>query len=564
MNPSDPSAHEPTALQQTALLLERVRRRWTFVGWARQTVWWLCGLASAGVVWVLVMRLTGVLPAIVPQPQVLVPLLTAWPVLASVLAVFTTKRPRGLDVARTVDQAAGQQDLFLTAFALLRSQAVRSDRPADDYRPVVAQTAEAAARTLTPARVVPWVWTRGLQRALAGSLALAGAFVAAVVWMPQFDPFGQQAQAAVTNQRLDRLQQTKKETAERRAELARKSEDASETAADEKVEELKDLLLDMQPEQKEKNRQELANSQKEIGQMWRKLNAERLKEGLSRKGSLDQQFGARENDDLKKAAEQLSETGSPEALQQELEKVAEALQRLAKEEDPVERAKTEQEVRDHLNDLQQMAKDQLGSKELAAALERAKKQLDLAKVAELAESATQAAKESVELAKAELKELAQSMEDLQQLESALKVLQDAKKLNESGELDGKECENCKSLADYEAIFKEAMADMNGEGELGGEGFGEGGAAPEDESVETDFKVERTPTQVQAGKVLLSMKTKGLNEKGEDTVQYQNAIRSVKQGVSEAIEQEQIPPGYHEAIKKYFDQLEASGPAPAGK
>jgi hypothetical protein len=29
---------------------------------------------------------------------------------------------------------------------------------------------------------------------------------------------------------------------------------------------------------------------------------------------------------------------------------------------------------------------------------------------------------------------------------------------------------------------------------------------------------------------------------------------VKQGVSEAIQQEQVPPGYHEAIKKYFDTL----------
>ena len=33
------------------------------------------------------------------------------------------------------------------------------------------------------------------------------------------------------------------------------------------------------------------------------------------------------------------------------------------------------------------------------------------------------------------------------------------------------------------------------------------------------------------------------------------IQKVKQGSSEAILQEQIPPGYHEGIKSYFDNLE---------
>ncbi len=32
------------------------------------------------------------------------------------------------------------------------------------------------------------------------------------------------------------------------------------------------------------------------------------------------------------------------------------------------------------------------------------------------------------------------------------------------------------------------------------------------------------------------------------------MRGVKQGVSEALQAEQVPPGYHDAIKKYFDTL----------
>jgi hypothetical protein len=38
------------------------------------------------------------------------------------------------------------------------------------------------------------------------------------------------------------------------------------------------------------------------------------------------------------------------------------------------------------------------------------------------------------------------------------------------------------------------------------------------------------------------------------------MSDIKQGVAEAIEQEQIPPGYRDAIQKYFDQFESIDPA----
>ena len=37
--------------------------------------------------------------------------------------------------------------------------------------------------------------------------------------------------------------------------------------------------------------------------------------------------------------------------------------------------------------------------------------------------------------------------------------------------------------------------------------------------------------------------------------YRSLISQVKQGISEAIVTEQVPPGYHESIKSYFDSLE---------
>jgi hypothetical protein len=57
-----------------------------------------------------------------------------------------------------------------------------------------------------------------------------------------------------------------------------------------------------------------------------------------------------------------------------------------------------------------------------------------------------------------------------------------------------------------------------------------------------------------GKMLLEWKTKEVGETWERAAQFRDAVRGVKQGVSEALQAEQVPPGYHDAIKKYFDTL----------
>ena len=58
----------------------------------------------------------------------------------------------------------------------------------------------------------------------------------------------------------------------------------------------------------------------------------------------------------------------------------------------------------------------------------------------------------------------------------------------------------------------------------------------------------------AGKLLMQWKEEGKGETGQKADDYQAAVRSVKEGVAEAIRNERIPPGYHGAIQKYFDRL----------
>ena len=58
-----------------------------------------------------------------------------------------------------------------------------------------------------------------------------------------------------------------------------------------------------------------------------------------------------------------------------------------------------------------------------------------------------------------------------------------------------------------------------------------------------------------------MQTKGEAEKGEVVRDYKQLLQSVKQGAMEAMNSEQIPPGYHDRIKSYFDSLEKTGKKP---
>jgi len=96
---------------------------------------------------------------------------------------------------------------------------------------------------------------------------------------------------------------------------------------------------------------------------------------------------------------------------------------------------------------------------------------------------------------------------------------------------------------------------NGNGKAGqNPGIGNGGTVGEDDTAKSDFKKEKDKVQLGAGKLLMEWKEEGVGETGQKASDYQQAVRAVKQGVSEAIRNEQVPPGYHSTIQKYFDRL----------
>lgn len=531
---------------RTRALLRQVGRRLHLAVFGGRMYWTFLISCAIYAVTLLVGRLCGVgAEWLTPSSLLLVP------GVALVAALVWHHRPTAIEAARVIDRHNGTKDLFLTV-ALIESSA-------GEFQPLVARAAEERAKRVSPGAVVPFHLGREF-----GHVALATLLIAAgLLWLPQLDPFGQVQAATQTVQRQKQLEETKKATEARTAQLQKDEPESPLSEETQKaIENLKAALKKMQPREKEGNFKELVAQQKALGDKWRKLSAEKLKDLLSQNPQA-QQFGAIDKDKLQKWTRELQE-GSTKSLQQELDQLKEELKELAKTDDPVKKAELEQKIKKRMKELSNFASEKANSKPLVAALQRAMKQLEMAKMEGMdSKESMEAVEKSLDLTKMELKELAQSAKDLKALEEALKVIQQAKQLNDKEKLDGEASEGAESIEDYAEFYAELMAQLGlveGEGEGDGEGMGDrgmgsGGKAPEDDSIATDFKTEQSKSAVTAGKILLSVKTKGVSDRGDAKKEYQTAIEKVKQGYSEAILQEQVPPGYHEGIKKYFDNID---------
>ena len=118
---------------------------------------------------------------------------------------------------------------------------------------------------------------------------------------------------------------------------------------------------------------------------------------------------------------------------------------------------------------------------------------------------------------------------------------------------------------YADLYKKLLAEAGGGGSgngpgMKGPGTGEGGVAPEDDSLDTGFKKEQAPSHLVAGKTLLQWQTKAASEAGTASKDYQDSVQELKQGLSEAIRQEKVPAGYHDQIQRYFDTLKEEPPS----
>ena len=546
---------EPVALT----LLNRVQARLRTVSFAQSLHRWTLGGLLVACVAVLIVRLAGLLPPDRQRPEWLL----VFPATAALAAWLFHRRVERTAAARAVDQHAKTNDLFLTLATLSSS--------AGEYQPLVEHSAAAAATRIVPAEVVPFKVQRpvGIQACVLCVLAL-------MVWLiPTLDPFGKVEAATKVQKQKKEIEVIRKVVKTRDEELKSVIQVAEERESkiSDRMQELMGALRKMKPAETKPNSQVLQNNRQSLNELWKNLSNEELREMLSQSIS-DQQFGGSRAQKMNEWLKQLQE-GNAEQLQQQLDQAQETMESMLEAKTPEERQKLASQLRKQLQDLKKFSSEKAGSKDLENALSQALKSLEAVASQkkngesegsesegelgenEMSQEAQQALKESLELSKKELQEIARSAKDMKQLEEALKTLQQAEKLNNEGQLDGEQCENCNSLSDYAEMYNQMM---NGRGTNGqAERDTPGAIQDEDNSDPEGYKDEKSKTQIQAGKVLLSIKTKeAATEKDfdpEELKKYESTVTEIKAGVQAAIENEQIPPGYVDGIKNYFDNLE---------
>jgi len=529
-------------VSQSDRLLRRTVRRLQIASFTKQWYRWVIIIGVLYAALLLASRLLGVIPNWF-EPRSLM----AVPVLAALASLLFQKRPTSVDAARAVDGACGTKDLFLTVSLLEESPG--------EFKPLVRDGAEARAESIDPVAVVPYRFgNRSLNVAIAMGVLLCGA-----MFLPSFDPFGVVEAAQEDERSKEKLEESEKLTQLRVANIKRETSSSAESKEVKKaIDKLKADFNKMKPNNKKFNAQALKSNKNDLSSKYRKISSDKLREFLSR-SSASQQFGGRSQREAQKWTSELK-SGSTESLDREIKELVETLKKLEKTDDPVKKTAMQNKIRKKLQELADFANRNAGSKELAAALKRAMEQMEMVRKSsgkkELSEQASKALQESLELSKMELKQLAQSIKDLKELEESLKAVQMAEQANQAEALDGEKCEGCESMSDYAKLYAELVRnDTDGQG--GGmkdRGIGEGGVAPEDDSLVSDFKNEKSKSPVTAGKILMTLKTKGVGETGDAKVRYREAIQRVRQGASDAILAEDIPPGYYDGIKTYFKNI----------
>ncbi len=548
-------SHQPVSVT----LLDQVQNRLRAASFARTFHWWTLGAFVLACTTVLAVRLLGLLP----ESRQPLAWLLVFPAVAAGGAWWFYRRVGHTAAARAIDQHAQTNDLFLTLATLSSS--------AGEYQPLVAQSAAQVAARIVPASVVPYKVERpiGIQAGVLCILAL-------LVWLlPTLDPFGNVEAATKVEKSKKDIELVRKAVKTREEKLAQEVKTATERddKLHEQVKELMASLRQMRPLEKKSNSKVLQDHRGSLNDMWKNVSSEELREMLSQSIS-DQQFGGQRTQKMNEWLKQLQQ-GNSEMLQQQLDEAKETMEAMLEAKTPEDRQKLASQLRRQLQDMKKFSSEKASSPELENALNQALKALEALAAKkqsgeamseaeqQMAQEAAEALRESLELSKTELQELARSAKEMKQLEEALKTLQQAEKLNQDGQLDGEQCEGCNSLAAYAEKYKQMMAGMGQGGEA--ERDTPGAMQDEDDSDPEGYKDERTKTQIQAGKVLLSIKTKeAATEKDfdpEDLKKYESTVSEIKSGVQAAIENEQIPPGYVDGIKSYFDNLDSADSTP---
>ena len=518
---------------QSALLLKKVSLRRRLVGLARSAFWTLMVLTGIYAV-LLVLSLVSVVSVPFDWPTLLIP-----PAAALLFGLIVHHRPTAREAARLVDLRMATKDLFLTVAMI--------DKAPGAYKPLVLKEAENRATGIRARTVVPFEpWQK-----TAGAVLTMGVLAVAIGLDP-FDPFGLNAEREKEEERRAVLTDQKKQVADRKKQLKQGRPDAEHSPrVDRAIEELKLQFTRTKPNEKAKNFSKLREEQRKLDALWNQAKrTENLSKALSKERTA-RHFGASDAKKSQKWKEDL-QSGNGKSLNQQLEEIRELAQKLQDSEDPREKQKLRNEMKQKLKEVADFANSKVGSSQLQRVLNGAIEQLDMSAMQGLESEALDALQESLELSQMEIEQIAQMMRDQAALAEALEALNQAKARNELQPLDGAQCAGCGAMGDFAGLFGDMLSQCQGGG-MGGPGQGKGGVAPEDSDQQIGFKSTKHKTYLTEGRSLLEWEDRGLTEQGKAIKDYRRSVEGIKQRVSEAINTEEVPPGYRDAIRQYFDK-----------
>jgi hypothetical protein len=529
---------------------------------------------------------------------VVMELIFGLPVVAALISIIVARKPTSLEAARRIDACCGASDLFLTLAQLESS--------AGAYQPVISEQAGLKASALRPSSIVSWSWQRPLARLVVG----VAVFVTAVMFLPQFDPFGtvDSATAAVAVRRD--LQDSRRETTNRLAELSARHESAeSSSELEQSLAELAAELRQLTTDRSASGLKELDARQREIEARWRQARTGDEVSRVFEQAQATQFFGASDQRS-RQWVEELAE-GQTRSVDEAFDSLGSDLEKLDSVSDGAERQELEKQIRQAMAELQRFAGNQLQSQPMEAAMKRAMSQLDSSRLdSGLQAESAEASKDSLELAQVELHEIANDAAQLASLEQALNAIQSAKQLAQQGEpqpsdsTDRNEATIQEFVEQYADLQREAgesqpgndpppsaegqegppgqqvassggQSDSDSPGKAGSakpDGIANGSegsspehgpgrsAARENQSAETGFRDAREAAALDASRRLMAMRRQGLSDAGESSQEYRELVRSLQKRVSTAIEVEEIPPGYVSGIRSYFDSLDQETPS----
>lgn len=572
-------------------VIARAGRRLLLAGWIRHTVVLLtCAIALA----VLARAVQKLVPVVTIDWSTALPLMAGTAVLAALLVAWI-RRPKEIDIARTVDERAGLRESLSTALCVEKEEGAWSKAIVDD--------AGHKARRVVVRDAVPIEAPGNSWWPVAACAALL-----AVWWLPAHDVTGllakkeqkqaERQQVQEVAAQLDNAQKTIDEILAKAGVEMEKGDEAEEDlfnpseieqitpeemqrAAIKKLTELSDKL-------EEKRNGEEGMTFDAIQDAMKRLEAPEPGPAAEMSRAMARGDFAEAKKQLEQLAEQIKNGEmTPEEkaqLANQAEKMAEALKQMAENRqqleeqlqaagvseeqakqlaaDPaaLEQALKEQGVgQEQIDQMKQQAQAQQKAGDAAAAMSQAMGQMA---------QGMQAGNESQ--AGEGLDSMGGQLSNLEQLQSEMASLEQA-----MGECQGQMAGMCENPGNgmgqtagqgsqwgNNGQFQQGQAMSQGSGSgKAGQGLG---AGPDEAAADFVLKTEKANVSTTGeGPVIASTLVYGSQVRGESTAAFSEVVGSAEAQAAEAIETKRVPREHEEAVKAYFGRLKKAAEQQSG-